>query len=210
MRPKRDLLAIAKLYVIVDADACGDRDPVEVARQASEGGADIIQWRAKNWTAERRRETAQKMVELLRPTPTLLIINDHPDLALELQADGVHLGQDDLSLEAARLLLKPDQIIGISTHSPEQAVQAQARGADYIGVGPVFATPTKPTAPAVGLEFVRFASEQIAIPFFAIGGIDRQNLALVLSSGARRVAVVRAVCAAADVSAATQTLKSIL
>ncbi len=210
MTSKRPLLATIKLYVIVDADACRGRDPVQVAREAVDGGADVIQWRAKGWSMPERQRVAQQIAEVVRPTPALLIINDHVDLALAVGADGVHLGQEDLPLAAARELMGADRLIGRSTHSLEQAVAAQAEGADYIGVGPVFATPTKPDARAVGPELVEAVAARVTIPFVAIGGIDQQNLPLVLSRGATRVAVVRAVTGAPDVRAAAHALKTML
>lgn len=209
MRSKRPLLATGNLYVIVDADACGGRDPVAVATEAAAGGADVIQWRAKTWPMRARWQTAERMAEALRPLPVLFVVNDHLDLALAAGADGAHLGQDDLPVEVARRLA-PNLLLGVSTHSVEQAVAAQAAGADYVGVGPVFATPTKPDARPVGLELIRAVRAQLTIPFVAIGGIDQSNLALVLSSGATRVAVVRAVAGAREVRRAAQTLKAML
>lgn len=205
-RPLRD----AKLYVIVDADACGGRDLVAVAADAVAGGADVIQWRAKTWIMRQRWEIAERLAQVLRPTEALFIVNDHLELALAAGADGVHLGQEDLPVAVARRLAGPSFLVGVSTHSMEQALAAQATGADYLGVGPVFATPTKPDSRPVGLELVRAAARQIQVPWVAIGGIDQSNLALVLSSGATRVAVVRAVAAAPDVRRAAQTLNAML
>ncbi|OGX41450.1 MAG: thiamine-phosphate diphosphorylase [Omnitrophica WOR_2 bacterium RIFCSPHIGHO2_02_FULL_68_15] len=210
MASKRLLLSAARLYVIVDAECCAGRDPVAVAEAAADGGADILQWRAKSWPADRRETVARALAAALAPRPVLFIINDHVELALAVGADGVHLGQDDLPAAAARPLMGPDRLIGVSTHSLEQALAAQQAGADYIGVGPVFATPTKPDARAVGPELVRQVAGRIAIPFVAIGGIDQANLPLVLSSGATRVAVVRAVAGAPDVRRAAQALKRLL
>lgn len=210
MASKRPLLADLKLYVIVDAEACGGRDPVQVAREAVAGGADIIQWRAKRWSMQERWRVAQRIAEVVRPTPALFIINDHVELALAVGADGVHVGQEDLPLAVVRGLVGADRLIGRSTHSLEQAVAAQAEGADYLGVGPVFATPTKPDARAVGPELVEAVAARVTIPFVAIGGIDQQNLPLVLSRGATRVAVVRAVTGAPDVRAAAHALKTML
>jgi len=207
MPSKRLLLSAARLYVIVDAEICGDRDPVAVATAAADGGADIVQWRAKSWPVPRREAVARRMAAALAPRPVLFIINDHPDLALAAEADGVHLGQDDLPVAVVRPLLGLDRLIGVSTHSLEQALAAQQAGADYIGVGPVFATPTKPDYPAVGPDLVRQVAARITIPFVAIGGIDQANLPLVLSCGATRVAVVRAVAGARDVCRAAQTFK---
>lgn len=203
-------LSAAKLYVIVDADVLHERDPVVVAMEAVSGGADIIQWRAKTWTMRERWQAAERLSEALRPTRALLIINDHVDLSLAVEADGVHLGQDDLPIEVARRWMGSQRIIGVSTHSLPQAVAAQAHGADYIGVGPIFATPTKPGVPPVGLELLTAVRGAVTIPFVAIGGIDQTNLPLVLSAGTTRVAVVRAVAGAHDVQGAAQRLKAML
>ena len=210
MASKRHLLDGARLCVIVDADACGSRDPVEVAAEAVAGGADIIQWRAKSLDCRRRWETARRMADALRPLSALFIVNDHVDVAMAAAADGVHVGQDDLPPPVVRGLIGPGRVMGISTHSLAQAEEAEAAGADYIGVGPVFATPTKPDSPPVGLGLVQEVSRRILIPFVAIGGIDRLNLPLVLSSGARRVAVVRAVAGSSDVRSAAQAFKAML
>lgn len=208
--PSKRPLRGTKLYVIVDADACGGRDPVAVAADAVAGGADVIQWRAKTWIMRQRWEIAERLAQVLRPTEALFIVNDHLELALAAGADGVHLGQEDLPVAVARRLAGSSLLVGVSTHSMEQALAAQDAGADYLGVGPVFATPTKPDSRPVGLELVRAAARQIQVPWVAIGGIDQSNLALVLSSGATRVAVVRAVAAAPDVRRAAQTLNAML
>ena len=139
----------------------------------------------------------KKVKELCALYDALFIINDRVDIAHILGADGVHLGQEDIDINSARDLLGKDSIIGLSTHCPEQAQIAVESGADYIGVGPVFVTPTKPGRSAVGLEYVRWAYENITIntniPWFAIGGINLENLNQVLDAGASRIAVVRAI-----------------
>jgi thiamine-phosphate pyrophosphorylase len=137
----------------------------------------------------------------------LFVVNDRLDVAMAVEADGVHLGQVDLPVAAARRLW-PGRILGRSTHSLSQAVEAEREGADYLGVGPVFATPTKPGRPAVGLGYVGSAAAQVRVPWFAIGGIDTSNVAAVVSAGARRVAVVRAVSDAVDVAGAVRALLS--
>jgi len=139
-----------------------------------------------------------------RARGAVFIVNDHLDLAIEAGADGVHLGQDDISVEAARAAW--GGLIGRSTHSLDQALEAQRQGVDYIGVGPVYATPTKPGRPAVGLELLQAVASAISIPWFAIGGIDSSNLEDVLAAGASRVAVVRAVCEAPEPAAASRAL----
>lgn len=210
MPSKRPLLNGAKLYVIVDGAVCGDRDPVAIAREAQAGGADIIQWRAKRWTAKARWETGRAIADALRPTRTLFIVNDHLDLALALEADGVHLGQEDLPVAVARRLAGPALVVGVSTHSLAQAQTAEQQGADYVGIGPVFPTPTKPEYASLGPGVVAAVAAAVRVPWVAIGGIDQVNLPLVLSAGATRVAVVRAVAGAPDVRHAAQAFKAML
>lgn len=134
----------------------------------------------------------------------LVIINDRPDLAAAAGADGVHLGQDDMPVGEARAIVGADRLIGLSTHTPEQ-IDAAA-GVDYVGVGPVYETPTKPGRAAVGLELVRYAADHARVPFFAIGGIEAGNVAAVRAAGAERIAVVRAVADAPDPEAAAREL----
>ncbi len=138
----------------------------------------------------------------------LFIVNDRSDLAAAAGADGVHVGQDDISVARARAELGPDRLVGLSTHSPAQIDAAATAGVDYIGVGPVHPTPTKPGRPAVGLELVRYASAHATIPFFAIGGIDHALIGAVIGAGASRVAVVRAITEASDPATAARGLRS--
>jgi thiamine-phosphate pyrophosphorylase len=197
-------LKAARLYVV-----SGDAEPdiqARVLRAAIDGGADIVQLRNKRAAPADLLDTAVEVGRYARAHGALFIVNDHLDLAVEAGADGVHLGQDDLSLEAARGTW--GGLIGRSTHSLEQALEAQAQGADYIGVGPLFATPTKPGRQPIGLELLRQVARQVVIPWFAIGGIEATTLESVLSAGATRVAVVRAVCAAPDPCAAAEGLRS--
>ncbi|MDQ6817036.1 MAG: thiamine phosphate synthase, partial [Actinomycetota bacterium] len=137
----------------------------------------------------------------------LFILNDRPDLAVDLGADGVHVGQDDMPPLAARELVGPDLLLGLSTHTPEQVGAASGLPIDYIGVGPVHETPTKPGRRAVGLELVRYASRHAGLPFFAIGGIDAGCSAAVRAAGARRIAVVRALSEASDPESAARQLR---
>jgi len=197
----------AKLYVIVDRSVLGGRDPVETAAAAVRGGADVIQWRDKLSPDGQFLETARQLREQTRKQGVLFIVNDRVAVALRAQADGVHVGHEDLPVPEVRALVGDSMLIGRSTHSIEEALEAQRQGADYIGVGPVFATPTKPGYPAVGLKLVRQVAAQISIPWVAIGGIDLENAGLVSSAGAACVAVVRAVAAASDPEAAARLLK---
>ena len=198
MRLNETLCQNWKLYVITDAEAAGKRPLLEVVRQALEGGADVVQLRDKILSDSEMTALARLILQLTRPRNIPLIINDRVLVSKASGADGVHLGQLDASLEEARAHLGPDALVGRSTHSPTQALEAQAQGFDYIGIGPVFRTPTKPSYEPVGLELVRFAKENIHIPFVAIGGIDQTNAHRVVEAGASAVAVVRAVMGSPD------------
>ena len=194
-----------QLYVIIDRKASG-KDPLTTAREAIRGGADIIQYRDKEATAMEMISWGIKLRKLASEKNVTFIINDRTDVALAVGADGVHLGQDDLPIGIARKILK-NKLVGISTHSLAQAIKAEKDGADYIGVGPVYSTPTKPDYPAVGLKLIKEVSRMIKIPFVAIGGINYDNIDGVLTAGARRVAVVRAVVGARNIRLAAQRLK---
>ena len=163
-----------------------------------EGGASVVQLRDKGASDAVLIRTAKRLLKLTRPKRVPLIINDRLRVAKLSGADGVHLGQEDAGLEEARALLGKSALIGRSTHSEAQALEAEKEGFDYIGVGPVFKTPTKPAYRAVGLPLVRFAAKNIRIPFVAIGGIDGKNIRSVTRAGAKTVAVVRAVMASPD------------
>lgn len=196
-----------KLYVIIDRQSCRNRDPAHVAEEAIKGGADIIQLRDKESADSEILKAARAIRALTHKNKVPFIINDRVDIAVAVDADGVHLGQDDLPIEVARSIIGKDRLIGLSTHSLQQALEAQRRGADYIGVGPVFPTPTKPDYKAVGIDLIREVNDRVAIPFVAIGGICESNVNEILAAGARRIAVVRAVCGAEDVGNAAKKLK---
>lgn len=164
-----------------------------IVEAALQGGIAIVQYRDKDTDDCLRIEKAQQLKALCHRYGALFLVNDRVDLALAVEADGVHLGQRDLPIATARQLLGSQRIIGRSTNNPDEMAQAIAEGADYIGVGPVYATPTKPGRPAAGLDYVRYAAHHATVPWFAIGGIDANNLAEVLQAGAERIAVVRAI-----------------
>lgn len=198
-------LAAARLYVVTSA-AQSPAQVEDVVRGACAGGAGVVQLRRKGEDALDTLRLAERCRAETRDADVLFVVNDRLDVAMACDADGVHLGQDDLPIDIVRRLW-PCRVVGRSTHSLTQALAAEAEGADYIGVGPVYATPTKPGRPAVGLELVSaVAAAPSRIPWFAIGGIESDNLGAVVVAGARRVAVVRAVCDAADVEAATRRL----
>ncbi|WP_035154788.1 thiamine phosphate synthase [Cohnella thermotolerans] len=199
-----------KLYVITGENYHKGRDLLEVMEAAIRGGADIVQLRDKDAAGPELLEKARALRELTRRLGALFIVNDHPEIALAAEADGVHLGQEDLPIEAARALVGPDRLIGISTHSIGQARAAERAGADYIGVGPVYPTGTKPGRPAVGTGYVAEAAEEIRIPFFAIGGIHPGNAEEVLAAGARRLCAVSAVVGSPDPAAVCRELRALI
>jgi thiamine-phosphate pyrophosphorylase len=204
---RRLLLQSCSLYLIV-----GSGSEAAVAG-ALEAGVRIVQYRAKEGSGlddRQRLAEARVLRQLCHQHGALFLVNDRVDLALAVEADGVHLGQGDLPLAMARRLLGPGRLIGCSTHALPQLRQAMAEGCDYVGAGPVHATPTKPGREPVGLAYVAAAAAEAAVPCFAIGGIDAASLPAVLAAGARRVAVVRAITAAADPRAASAGLLSAL
>ncbi len=213
--PVHVVLQKAQLYCItMPQDSFGDYEAI--VRGACRGGADIIQLRDKSLFGKDLLVLAQSLKAICRVNGALFILNDHLDVALASGADGVHLGQDDLPLPEARKIVdryfggRADHfLIGCSTHSIEQARKAQREGADYLGCGPVFATPTKPSYGAVGLQLVQQYRAEIRIPFVAIGGINETNIGEVFEAGARCAAVVRAAFGKKDsVESAVRSLKS--
>ena len=200
-------LADCKLYTFVDTAYLHGRVPELVAQQLCDGGSDLIQLRAKNSSPEEIRRMAEKILPITRRANVGLVINDHLEIARELGAEFCHLGQEDF-FDAGYTLIsqiqdaRPKTLIGLSTHSPEQAQRALAAGPDYIAIGPVFATGTKPGAKPVTLDYVRWAAANVTVPWFAIGGIRLENLGDVLAAGAKRVCVVSAILNAPDVTKA--------
>jgi thiamine-phosphate pyrophosphorylase len=174
------------------------------------GGVDLVQLRMKHAGEEAILAAAQRYKRICEAYDALLIVNDRPDLAAAADADGVHLGQEDAPVDSARQLLGAERLVGLSTHTPEQIDGAAGARVDYIGVGPVNETPTKPGRPAVGLGLVSYAAQRAAMPFFAIGGIFAANVEEVVAAGAGRVAVVRALTEAADPEAAARELRRAL
>jgi thiamine-phosphate pyrophosphorylase len=197
-------LADARLYLVTDAV---DADRLDAALA---GGVDVVQLRMKGASVDAVVAAARVFREVSDRHGALFLVNDRPDLVEACSADGVHVGQEDASPAEARALVGANRIVGLSTHSREQLEAATGEPVDYVAVGPVFATPTKPGRPAVGLELVRFASETVTLPWFAIGGIDRDNAAEVVAAGALRLAVVRAIRDAPDPTAAARTLRALL
>jgi thiamine-phosphate pyrophosphorylase len=203
-RRRRAWLADARLYFIVESRPAA-RDLEQLLRAALLGGVDVVQLRDKSADERAIVRAGRVFRRLCDAYDALFVVNDRPDLAIACAADGVHLGQDDGDVEAARRLAGDDLLIGRSTHSPQQVDAAV--GVDYIAVGPVFATPTKPEYAPVGTELVAYAAAHASVPFFAIGGIDAGNVAEVAGAGAHRVAVVRAIRDADDPAEAARALR---
>lgn len=203
-------IATRRLYGFIDTAYLGDRDPAEVTRAMIDGGVDVIQVRAKDLTHVQRVELSLAVVGVAFRYDIPVIVNDDIDAAFEVGADGVHLGQEDwaaIQPETRLKRLANMRIVGISTHSLEQSMAAERDGADYIGVGPVFATATKPGMQPVGLQLVEQVRESVRSPFFAIGGITLDNVVSVLEAGAQRIAVVSTILGSADVTMAAAAFK---
>lgn len=202
--------AEARLYGIVDFGYVAERDVEKVAAALLSGGADIIQLRAKGIPLETVAAAARKIIPLCKAAGVPFILNDYPALAVELGADGVHIGQDDGSIYDVRSRIAEGMIIGRSTHSLAQAKQALADGADYIGFGPLFPTPTKAGRPAIGLDDIAEMEREVGsqIPAFCIGGIKPDNVGQVLAAGARRCVVVSHLLLAGDIAAATRSARA--
>jgi thiamine-phosphate pyrophosphorylase len=206
---RRERLRTARLYFVCDALPGGEK-PEALLRAALNGGVDIVQLREK----ERDRQTIERSARTFRRLcdtySALFIVNDDPYLARYCDADGVHIGQDDMPAEEVRAILGPDAIVGLSTHSEEQIAAAGDAPVDYVSVGPIWETPTKEGRPGVGLGLVSHAAANAPHPFFAIGGIDPSNAGRVVEAGARRLGAVRAIRDAPDPSAAAAALRRAL
>jgi thiamine-phosphate pyrophosphorylase len=203
---RRARLQSARLYLVCDAR------PEAFLRAALRGGVDIVQLRDKTLDDEGLVEAAPVFREVADEFGALFVLNDRPDLVVACDADGVHVGQDDATPAAARAAVGPERIVGRSTHAPAQADAARwDMDVDYMAVGPVHATPTKPGRPAAGLDYVEWASRHVhERPWFAIGGLHADNVGEVVARGARRIVVVRAITEAADPEAAARGLRALL
>ena len=202
MKPLADCL----LYTFVDTAYLRGRDPALVAQQLCDGGSDLIQIRAKNAPRDEVRRMAEAIHPITKKAGVWLVINDHLDIAREVGAEICHLGQEDFfdagHTDVEEIKIKNAKLkIGLSTHAPAQCERAVAAGADYVAIGPVHPTGTKPTAKPVTLDYVRWAAANVKVPWFAIGGINLTTLDEVLAAGARRICVVSAILNAPDVAA---------
>ncbi|MDD5044537.1 MAG: thiamine phosphate synthase [Candidatus Omnitrophica bacterium] len=205
MNWKKSSLRESGLCIILDKDVC--RDIFSVARKIKNTGLCLVQLRAKNTPKRELLATAKRLNSLFKKSRVLFIINDHADIAQLVNAHGVHLGQDDLPVKQARKFLGKDKIIGVSCHNLRQAQAAEKQGADYIGLGPIFKTPVKIEDRPIGLGVLKKVEQKIKIPVFAIGGINRNNLSKILSTGASHVALCRDVCLAKNITLSIKGLK---
>lgn len=207
MKSKKKLLKESPVYVIVDKEVISHKSIFDIVNKIKYLGPIIIQLRDKISKKEEILKDALLLHKLLLNTKTIFIINDYLDVAKIVNSDGIHLGQADTSIEIARHILGKDKLIGVSCHNLKQAQKAQIRQADYISIGPIFSTPTKPDYKPVGLDLIKKIKAKIRIPFFAIGGINEKNIDEVLAYGAKRVAVCSAICQTYDTVKVTQRLK---
>ena len=214
MKPLSECL----LYAFIDTAFVRDREPATLARQLCDGGADLIQLRAKGAAPDDVRRLAEAILPVTRQAGVGLVINDHLAVTQAVGAEVCHLGQEDFFGAGHRAVAqlpgvtgsvsgRHQPLIGLSTHEPAQAQRALAAGADYLAIGPVFATNTKPEAAPVTLDYVRWAAANVPVPWFVIGGINLRNLDDVLAAGARRVCAVSAILNAPDIAAACAAFK---
>ncbi|MDY6912413.1 MAG: thiamine phosphate synthase, partial [Chloroflexota bacterium] len=184
---------IVGLYVIIDNQTLAGHSEIEAARQAIEGGAGVVQYRDKYRPRKESIPVARELKRICAETGVLFIVNDSIDIAMAIDADGVHIGQSDLPLSIAKDLLPPDRIIGCSVRTVEQAIQAQKEGADYLVVGDIYHTPTKQEAEAIGLERLSLIKDSVSLPIVAFGGINETNAGKVIKAGADSIAVISAI-----------------
>ena len=199
-----DRLRSARVYLVLEAAAASAVEP------ALRGGVDLVQLRDKEASDEEVVRAGRELRSLCREHGALFLVNDRPDLALACEADGVHVGQDDMPVAEARAIVGAGRIVGTSTHSTEQVDAAEASDADYYAVGPVFATPTKAGRPATGWDLIAYAAGRASKPWFAIGGMDASTTRAAAAAGASRVVVVRAIPDAADPEAAARAVRQAL
>jgi thiamine-phosphate pyrophosphorylase len=203
-------LSRCRLYGILDLSYVDAADAKAKAEVMIAGGIDLLQLRAKNQDTEEIAKLAAELHGLCFAAGVPLIINDHAEIAPRVQAEGVHVGQDDMPITEARKVAGPNCFVGKSTHSVDQAIRAFYEGADYIGFGPIFATPTKPDYAPIGLDEIRKVHDAVRIPIFCIGGIKLENLSQVMEAGAHRVVIVSGLLQAADTAEYARSLKKLL
>ena len=203
-------LSDCRLYGILDLGYVGIDDAERVTKSMIDGDVDLIQLRAKEHSVKEIVDLAGKLHQVTSAAGVPLIVNDHAEIAAKVPVEGVHLGQDDDSLAHARKKAGRHVLVGKSTHSLEQAVEAEREGADYVGFGPIFATPTKPDYQPIGLTGIKRVHNEITVPTFCIGGIKIDNLGQVIAAGARRVAIVSGLLKAPDIAKYARACKALL
>lgn len=197
------------VYLVTDARLSRGRSSVQVVEAALRGGVTIVQYRDKSASTRRMIEEAQEIRRVCRRAGVPFVVNDRLDVALAVDADGVHVGQDDMPARMARRLLGEGKLLGVSAASPEEGLRAMTDGADYVGASPIFATPTKPDAPhAMGVEGLRHLARAVRVPVVAIGGVSAENAGTLIAAGAAGVAVVSAIVSADDVEGAARAIRS--
>ncbi|MDI9401463.1 MAG: thiamine phosphate synthase [Limisphaerales bacterium] len=206
-----------RLYTFIDGAYLNGRKPTDIAKALIDGGSDIIQLRMKDAGLEETLEIAKAVIKITRAASIPLVINDHPQVAAAVGAEYLHLGQEDFFDAGYRKVsevLQPLKSaafqVGLSSHAPEEALKAEAAGAVYLGVGPVYATGTKPQARPVTLEYVRWAATHLQLPWFAIGGVKLWNLPELMEAGARRICVVSDILNAKDIASQCQRYRALL
>ena len=202
------LSADALLYAIIDLGYISAEDAPTILEKLNAGGIDMVQLRGKNRSLDELSALAERLLTISTKIP--LIANDHAEIAQRVEVQGVHVGQNDDSIEKVRAQIKRPIVVGKSTHSIEQAVAAEREGADYIGFGPIFSTPTKPDYSPIGLEQIREVHKRVSIPIFCIGGIKSENLAQVIAAGAKRVVIVSGLLQATDIGEYGRACKKLL
>jgi thiamine-phosphate pyrophosphorylase len=203
-------LSRSRLYGILDLGYVERNRVTDIAAALVAGGVDLLQLRAKDYPAVEVQKVGEELREITQPQGVPLIINDYAEIARDLGAEGLHLGQDDMSIAEARAIVGAECAVGKSTHSLDQAIRAFYEGADYIGFGPLFATPTKPDYAPIGLTEIEKVHDAVRIPIFCIGGIKLDNLAKVIEAGARRVVIVSGLLQAADPAEYARGAKALL
>ena len=201
-------LTDAFLYAIIDLGYVNAENAPAILEELIAGEIDIVQLRGKNRSLDELSALAEKLLTMSANIP--LIANDHAEIAQRVEVQGVHVGQDDATIEKVRAQIKRPIVVGKSTHSIEQAVAAEREGADYIGFGPIFSTPTKPDYSPIGLAQIREVYERVSIPIFCIGGIKFENLTQVIAAGAKRVVIVSGLLQANDIAGYARACKELL
>lgn len=212
---KKRSLPDCRLYTFIDTDYLGNRSLVELAKQLCDGGSDLIQLRAKNLSTDAIQKMAESIAPITESAGVHLVVNDHPSIAQSLPSPFVHLGQEDFFGNGYRIVSdlfpkNPRPPLGLSTHNSDQCQQAIHAGSDYVAIGPIYATKTKPLAKPVTLDYVRWAAVNVKIPWFAIGGINLKTLPDVLLAGAKRVCIVSAILRHERTDKACQTFRRLL